>query len=180
MPELDPMKRRLTWTVYATPLMTLTTNLGLSIRVSMFEYVRLVTGTSSVLLFLSSQSRPFVEFAILYAYQIVANVEEFFSQVRSAFALRLYHSHFPQFQDSDHCPGRHEIGHEIFFSLKSDKDSGCSSGISPPPLSGLRTGKNLKNLRSDNDLRFCEKNVWKTSDFRLNQENRLKKWIGDR
>ena len=47
MPELEPMKRRLTWTVYATPLMTLTTDLGLSIRVSMFEYVRLVTGTSS-------------------------------------------------------------------------------------------------------------------------------------
>jgi len=47
MPELDPMKRRLTWTVYATPLMTLTTDLGLSIRVSMFEYVRLVTGTTS-------------------------------------------------------------------------------------------------------------------------------------
>jgi len=47
MPELDPMKRWLTWTVYATPLMTLTTDLGLSIRVSMFEYVRLVTGTSS-------------------------------------------------------------------------------------------------------------------------------------
>ena len=37
MPELDPMNRRLTWTVYATPLMTLTTDLGLSIRVSMFE-----------------------------------------------------------------------------------------------------------------------------------------------
>jgi len=28
MPELDPMKRWLTWTVYATPLMTLTTDLG--------------------------------------------------------------------------------------------------------------------------------------------------------
>ena len=41
MPELDPMKSWLTWTVYATPLMTLTTDLGLSIRVSMFEYVRL-------------------------------------------------------------------------------------------------------------------------------------------
>jgi len=47
MPELDPMKGQLTWTVYATPLMTLTTDLGLSIRVSMIEYVRLVTGTSS-------------------------------------------------------------------------------------------------------------------------------------
>jgi len=47
MPELDPIKRRLTWMVYATPLMTLTTDLGLSIRVSVFEYVRLVTGTSS-------------------------------------------------------------------------------------------------------------------------------------
>ena len=46
MTELDPMKRRLIWTVYATPLMTLTTDLGLSIRVSMFEYLRLVTGTS--------------------------------------------------------------------------------------------------------------------------------------
>ena len=33
------MKRWLTWTVYATPLMTLTTNSCLSIRVSMFEYV---------------------------------------------------------------------------------------------------------------------------------------------
>ena len=39
MPELDPMKRWLTWTVYATPLMTLTTDLGLFIRVSMFEHV---------------------------------------------------------------------------------------------------------------------------------------------
>ena len=47
MPELDPMNRRLTWTVYATPLMTLTTDLGLSILVSMLEHVRLVTGTSS-------------------------------------------------------------------------------------------------------------------------------------
>jgi len=47
MPEPDPTKRRLTWTVYATPLMTVTTDLGLSIRVSMFEYVRLVIGTSS-------------------------------------------------------------------------------------------------------------------------------------
>jgi len=37
MPELDPMKRQLTWTVYANPLMTLTTDLGLSIRASMFE-----------------------------------------------------------------------------------------------------------------------------------------------
>jgi len=45
--ELDPMTRWLTWTVYATPLMTLTTDLGLSIRVSMFEYGKLVTGTSS-------------------------------------------------------------------------------------------------------------------------------------
>jgi len=33
MPELDPMKIWLTWTVYATPLMTLTKDLGLSIRV---------------------------------------------------------------------------------------------------------------------------------------------------
>jgi len=42
-------KRWLTcqWTVYTTPLTTLTTDLGLSIRVSTFEYVRLVTGTSS-------------------------------------------------------------------------------------------------------------------------------------
>jgi len=47
MSELAPMKRRLTWTVYATPLMTPTTDLGLSIRVFMFEYVRLVTATSS-------------------------------------------------------------------------------------------------------------------------------------
>jgi len=46
MPELDPPERWLTWEVYATPLMTLTTDLGLSIRVSMFEYVRLVTVTS--------------------------------------------------------------------------------------------------------------------------------------
>jgi len=51
MTELDPMKRRLIWMVYrdAAPPMILTTDLGLSIRVSMFEYepVRLVTGTSS-------------------------------------------------------------------------------------------------------------------------------------
>jgi len=39
MSELDQIKRRLTWTVYATPFMTLNTDLGLSIRVSMFEYV---------------------------------------------------------------------------------------------------------------------------------------------
>jgi len=39
MPELDRTKRRLTWTVYATPLTTLTTDLGLFIRVSMFEHV---------------------------------------------------------------------------------------------------------------------------------------------
>ena len=32
--------------VYATPLMTLTTDLGPSIRVSMFEYGRLATGNS--------------------------------------------------------------------------------------------------------------------------------------
>jgi len=38
MPELDQTKRRLTWTVYATPLMTLTTDLGLSMRVSMFGF----------------------------------------------------------------------------------------------------------------------------------------------
>ena len=44
MPELDQMKRRLTWTVYATPLMTLTTDLGLSIRVSMFEHVDWLLG----------------------------------------------------------------------------------------------------------------------------------------
>jgi len=49
MSEPDPTKRRLTWTV-ATPLMTLTltTDLGLSIRVSMFEYVRLLTEASSL------------------------------------------------------------------------------------------------------------------------------------
>jgi len=41
--------RRLTcqWTVYSAPLTTLTTDLDLSILVSTFEYVRLVTGTSS-------------------------------------------------------------------------------------------------------------------------------------
>jgi len=36
MPE-PAHKRRLIWTVYATPLMTPTTALGLSIRLSMFE-----------------------------------------------------------------------------------------------------------------------------------------------
>ena len=45
MPKLAP-KRQLTSTVYATPLMTPTTDLGMSIRVSIFEYVRLLTGTS--------------------------------------------------------------------------------------------------------------------------------------
>jgi len=41
MPELDQTKRYLPWTVYTTPRMTLTTDLGLSIlrRVSMFEHV---------------------------------------------------------------------------------------------------------------------------------------------
>ena len=47
MPELGPTKRRLTWTVGRASLVTLNTDLGLSIRVSTFEYVRLVTGTSS-------------------------------------------------------------------------------------------------------------------------------------
>ena len=42
MQEIASMKRRLTWTVYAAPLIILTTDLGLSIHVSMFEYVRLV------------------------------------------------------------------------------------------------------------------------------------------
>ena len=37
MPELNPTKRWLAWTVYATPLINLTTALGLSIRLSMFE-----------------------------------------------------------------------------------------------------------------------------------------------
>ena len=36
MPE-PAHKRHLTWTVYATPLMTSTTDLSLSIRLSMFE-----------------------------------------------------------------------------------------------------------------------------------------------
>ena len=40
-------KKQLTSTVYATPLTTLTTALGLSIRVSMFGYITLLTGTSS-------------------------------------------------------------------------------------------------------------------------------------
>ena len=40
-------RRKMTSTVYATPLMTPTTDMCLSIRVSMFKYVRLVTGTSS-------------------------------------------------------------------------------------------------------------------------------------
>jgi len=30
------------------------------------------------------------------------------------------------------------------------------------------------------DLRFGEKIAWDLSDFRLNRENREKKWIGDR
>ena len=50
VPEVDgtyqETKRRLTWTVYTTPLMTVTTHLGLSIRVSMFE-LRETGGTSS-------------------------------------------------------------------------------------------------------------------------------------
>jgi len=37
MPEVDQTKRQLTCTVYATPLMTLNTDLGLSIRLSMLE-----------------------------------------------------------------------------------------------------------------------------------------------
>jgi len=39
MPEFDQTKRRLTWTVYTTPpgLLTFTTDLGLSIRVFIFE-----------------------------------------------------------------------------------------------------------------------------------------------
>ena len=40
-------KRQLALTVYSTPLMTPTTDLGLSTRVLMFEFVRLVTGTFS-------------------------------------------------------------------------------------------------------------------------------------
>jgi len=40
-----PTQRRLTCIVAATPLMSITTDLGLFISVSMFEYVRLVIGT---------------------------------------------------------------------------------------------------------------------------------------
>jgi len=36
-----------TWTVYSTHLMSLTTDLGLSIRVSILEYVGMVIDTSS-------------------------------------------------------------------------------------------------------------------------------------
>jgi len=39
MTELVPMKRRLTWTVYDTPLMTLISDLGLSIRIFVSEHV---------------------------------------------------------------------------------------------------------------------------------------------
>jgi len=51
---MDQTKRSITCTVYATPLMTITTDLGpgLCMRVSMFKYVRLVTWTS---LFLGPQ-----------------------------------------------------------------------------------------------------------------------------
>ena len=44
MPELDPTKRRLTWTVYATLLMNLTTPIHTCLYV---RACRLVTGTSS-------------------------------------------------------------------------------------------------------------------------------------
>jgi len=46
MPEID--ERQLTSTVYATPLMTLTTYLGLSIFVSIFELLE--TGNSDIFL----------------------------------------------------------------------------------------------------------------------------------
>jgi len=39
MPELGPTKRRLTWTVGRASLVTLNTDLGLSICVSMLEHV---------------------------------------------------------------------------------------------------------------------------------------------
>jgi len=46
MPELDHKRTADIDGLRNTPLMTFTTDFGLSIRVSMFEYVRLVTGTS--------------------------------------------------------------------------------------------------------------------------------------
>jgi len=57
MPELNPTKRWLTWTVYATPLMTPTTALGLSIRLSMFE----LRGTGDWDIFLGLPERARVE-----------------------------------------------------------------------------------------------------------------------
>ena len=121
MPELDLTKRWLTWTVHATPLMTLTTDLGLSVRVSMLEYVRLVTATSF---------------------------------------------------GSDHCPGRYQVFSRTFphnfaksdtkfFSLKSDKDSGCSSGICGPSttLSRPKNRKKLFFLRSDKYVRSWGKKL---------------------
>ena len=91
MPE-PAHKRQLISTVYNTPLMTPTTDLGLSILPSMFELRKTGDWTSSGL---------------------------------------------------DHCPGRHQFLSRLFlekvtifaksdtknFSLKSDKDSGCSCGI---------------------------------------------------
>jgi len=47
MPELDPMKRRLTWTVYATPLMDPYYRLGPVHTCLYVRACRLVTGTSS-------------------------------------------------------------------------------------------------------------------------------------
>jgi len=80
MPE-PAHKRQLISTVYATPLMTPTTALGLSIRLSMFELRE--TGDWGI----------------------------FFSGL-----------FFTIFAKSD----------TNFFFLKSDKDSGCSSGICGP------------------------------------------------
>ena len=137
---------------------------------------------------LSNQSWPFVEFAILYAYQIVANVEEIFPPVRSAFALRLYHSY--------HFQGRHhfffrtffhnycEISQDFFFP-GTGQGFGCSSRICGPSATPFRPKNREKPnffeigqlyVRSQILREKCVGDV----QFQIKSKNRGKKWIGDR
>jgi len=103
MRELDPTKRWLScqWTVYATPLMTLTTawDLGLSIRVSMCEHVdwwlapreKFRCPILFLILYLRRCSVPIVMIYCIFPFFVQPFLSFFFSTTILAF---LYTSHF--------------------------------------------------------------------------------------
>jgi len=114
----------LAWTVHATLLMIITTDLGLSIRVSMFEYVSgdwylsLVTGTSLVpTLFPRS-----IELEPSQPKFFSQNPVLFFPKIRVS---RLHPTFFPRiemsrFQQNSLSENQSEPAPSNFFTQKSD------------------------------------------------------------